>query len=263
MSHFVIPILTDSTSESVGSSTSLVFLSDTKEEVMAIPVALPEITLEAEADIDGLLSLTAMLDHILNSDPEAEPSEAPLSPDHAPVFPIHEAPETVGPLPAQVVSTPPAQVTPAPPIVSSPPLQIVPTPSFLSPPSFVRPSRKRCRSPTSYLPAVIPAPTILPHVPADRPLPRKWFRGSPALLYQGDTIQTMAEPVTPPAHPHPTIEERLDEQKEARARAAEKRDMFSRERISYSERILAYAEYLIQESEVARVEDGLRIRRIE
>ncbi|GJV31385.1 hypothetical protein Tco_1391785 [Tanacetum coccineum] len=151
MSHSAITIPTDSTCESVGSSTSFVILSATMVELMAIPVALPKISLEAVAAIDG--SLTTMLDLILESDAEPEPSEAPLSPDHAPVFPFHvptlpdnhleadaesepledeleepfedDAPEASEPLPAQVVSTPPSQINPTPTIVSSPPLQIV------------------------------------------------------------------------------------------------------------------------------------------
>ncbi|GJU48166.1 hypothetical protein Tco_1217721 [Tanacetum coccineum] len=151
MSHSAIPILTDSTCKSVGSSTSFVILSATVVELIAIPVALPEIALEAVAAIDG--SLTTMLDLILKFEAEPEPSEAPLSPDHAPVFTFHvptlpdnhleadaesepledeleepfkdDAPEATEPLPAQVVSTPPAQINPTPTIVSSPPLQIV------------------------------------------------------------------------------------------------------------------------------------------
>ncbi|GKC38539.1 hypothetical protein Tco_1050923 [Tanacetum coccineum] len=87
MSHSAIPILTDSTCKSVGSSTSFVILSATVVELIAIPVALPETALEAVATIDG--SVTAMLDLILEYDAEIEPFEAPLSPDHAPVFPFH------------------------------------------------------------------------------------------------------------------------------------------------------------------------------
>nr|GEV28008.1 hypothetical protein [Tanacetum cinerariifolium] len=59
----------------------------------------------------------------------------------------------------------------------------------------MRPSRKRCRSPTTYLPTAVSAPTFLSHVPADRPSPRKRLRGSPALSHQAD-FQYVAEALT-------------------------------------------------------------------
>ncbi|GKD01485.1 hypothetical protein Tco_1171759, partial [Tanacetum coccineum] len=86
-------------------------------------------------------------------------------------------------------------------------------------------------SPTSSLPAVVPAPASLSSVPADRLPPRK--------------------------------RERMDEHEEARARAVEQIDVFSQDMISYLEDGLGHAEHLIQEQAVASVTDGLRIRRIE
>ncbi|GJW07349.1 hypothetical protein Tco_0332980 [Tanacetum coccineum] len=58
MSHYTILIPSDFTGESVGSSTSLVILSTTKEKVMAILVVLPEISPKAKAVVVACLLLS-------------------------------------------------------------------------------------------------------------------------------------------------------------------------------------------------------------
>ncbi|GJU37657.1 hypothetical protein Tco_1186011 [Tanacetum coccineum] len=88
MSHSTIPIPSDSIGESVGSSPSLVILSDTEAEVMAIPAVLPEITLEAVTTVI-VAPPTATLDLAIESDPEVEPSEALPSLDYVSSSPIH------------------------------------------------------------------------------------------------------------------------------------------------------------------------------
>ncbi|GJW84132.1 hypothetical protein Tco_0157277 [Tanacetum coccineum] len=142
--------------ESVGSSPSLVILSDTEAEVMAIPA----------------------------SDLEVDPSKAPPSPDYVPSSPIHEptspdyhlgsktesepfedesepikdAPKAVEPLPAQVAPPPP-------------PVQILLTlPTSSTEHASIRPSRKRCRSPPPT--SVVPPPDVpLPHRRSSLPPP--------------------------------------------------------------------------------------------
>ncbi|GJT11789.1 hypothetical protein Tco_0858831 [Tanacetum coccineum] len=87
MSHFTILIPSDFTSESAGSSASLVILLDTKVEVIVVHAVLPEIAPEAEAAI--VASPTPVLDLAIESDLEVEPSKAPPSPDYILVSPIH------------------------------------------------------------------------------------------------------------------------------------------------------------------------------
>ncbi|GJV31384.1 hypothetical protein Tco_1391784 [Tanacetum coccineum] len=80
--------------------------------------------------------------------------------------------------------------------IAAPPLLSSRSPSEYSsaPPLYAIPSRRRSR----YV--------SLSFETSSSPPPRK--------RHIGDTIQTMIEPVTPPTHPQPTIEERLDEQYE-------------------------------------------------
>ncbi|GJU48165.1 hypothetical protein Tco_1217720 [Tanacetum coccineum] len=80
--------------------------------------------------------------------------------------------------------------------IAAPPLLSSRSPSEYSsaPPSYAIPSRRRSRYVSSSFET------------SSSPPPRK--------RHIGDTIQTMIEPVTPPTHPQPTIEERLDEQDE-------------------------------------------------
>ncbi|GJW09960.1 hypothetical protein Tco_1575787 [Tanacetum coccineum] len=143
MSHSTISIPSESTGESVGSSTSLVFLSYTKAQVMVIHAVLPEIAPKAKADVVD--SPTLVLDLVIESDLEAEPFEALLSPNYEPFE--DDAPEAAKPLPAQVAPSPPLQITPTSP----------------TKPESVGPSRKRCRSP--------PPASAVP--PPDVPSPRK------------------------------------------------------------------------------------------
>ncbi|GKC32289.1 hypothetical protein Tco_1039583 [Tanacetum coccineum] len=101
------------------------------------------------------------------------------------------------------------------PIMSRPlPCKRHPMSSYSTPSASARPSRKRCRSPTTSLPAAASEPAILSSVPADRLPPHKRLRGSLVVSCQDFTIEAAAEPVSPPAHHGPTIEERLDEQSE-------------------------------------------------
>ncbi|GJS45525.1 ribonuclease H-like domain-containing protein [Tanacetum coccineum] len=130
MSHSTILIPSDSVGEGIILSPSLVILSNTKAEVMAIPVVLPEIALEAATTV-VVASPTATPGLAIETDPEVEPSEAPLSPDYvpySPIFapaspdyhpgsdtefelmeddsePIEDAPEAAEPLSAQVPTT--------------------------------------------------------------------------------------------------------------------------------------------------------------
>nr|GEU59576.1 hypothetical protein [Tanacetum cinerariifolium] len=84
----------DSAGESIGSSPSLVILSNTKAEVLAIHVVLPEITPKAAAAAAVVAPPTATPDLGIESDlevehSEASPSEAPPSPDYVPSSLIH------------------------------------------------------------------------------------------------------------------------------------------------------------------------------
>ncbi|GJV33802.1 hypothetical protein Tco_1394202 [Tanacetum coccineum] len=134
----------------------------------------------------------------------------------------------------------------------------------LSPSPSVGPSRKRCRLPTLLLPATA---MIVSTPPIEMLPPSKRFRGTSSAP-QEDT------------HAETTIEARLDDHSkmlgeivvateqqcaalQAKAKATEQQDMFSRDKILDLERRLGYVEYLIQESEVTKVTDRLRIRRIE
>nr|GEV03411.1 hypothetical protein [Tanacetum cinerariifolium] len=185
MSSSAIPILADSTSDSVGSSNSLVILSDTKTEVMTTSTVLLVIALEAEAVI--VILPTDVLDFVL----EYDPPEAPLSSDHAPVYFSH------------ATSTLPADLTPA--------LRIIPH-------AFGGPSRKRCRSPTTSPPTAALVLLVLSFVPVDCLSPRKRFRGSPVASLQEDTIEAIVEavvePVIPHVHPKQNVRKRLDEQED-------------------------------------------------
>ncbi|GJR47138.1 hypothetical protein Tco_1315241 [Tanacetum coccineum] len=96
MSSLVILISADSVDESVSSSTSLIILSDTATYLSVVPAIIPEITLEVEAAIVD--SPAGVLDLVVHSDLETEPSEAPLS------------------RPIQAIPTP-AHIIPAPPTI--------------------------------------------------------------------------------------------------------------------------------------------------
>ncbi|GKC34637.1 hypothetical protein Tco_1047021 [Tanacetum coccineum] len=80
MSSSTILVPSNSIGESVGSSISLVLLSDTKTELTIVPAVLPEITLEAEAGV--VTSPAGVLDLVVHSDSETRPTKAPPSPDY-------------------------------------------------------------------------------------------------------------------------------------------------------------------------------------
>ncbi|GJR41328.1 hypothetical protein Tco_1217012 [Tanacetum coccineum] len=179
MSHSTTLIPPDSTRESVGSSPSLVILSDTKAEVMAILVVLPEISLEAAAIV---APPTATLDPAIEFNLEVEPSEALPSPDHVPSSPIHapasldyhpgpdtefepiedesepieDAPEVVEPLPAQVAPQPPIHSTPTLPTSSVEP---TPTPPIIPHDTRVT-ARMTVQDSTSLSGSSLTAPSI-------------------------------------------------------------------------------------------------------
>ncbi|GJV35756.1 hypothetical protein Tco_1408233 [Tanacetum coccineum] len=150
MSHFTILIPSDSTNESVESSASLVILSKTEIEVIDVHAVLPEVALEVEAAV--VASPTVVLDLVLESELEAEPSEASLSIDYVPASPVHATaspdyhpgpdtesepfedeseepikddtpkadkplPTQVAPPPVQITHTSPSEPTPAPPVI--------------------------------------------------------------------------------------------------------------------------------------------------
>ncbi|GJU84271.1 hypothetical protein Tco_1291817 [Tanacetum coccineum] len=125
MSHSTISIPSDSARKSIESSPSLVILSDTEAEVLAIPVALPSIAPKAAAaTVVSLPTVTG--DLAIRTDLEAEPSKAPPFPDY---------------------------IEPPPPVQISATLPTSPTM-----PASVGPSRKRCRSPP--LASAVPPPDV-------------------------------------------------------------------------------------------------------
>nr|GEW16081.1 reverse transcriptase domain-containing protein [Tanacetum cinerariifolium] len=63
--------------------------------------------------------------------------------------------------------------------------------------TIIRPSHKKCRSPTTSLATAVSVPSVLFHVPPDRLPPRKRYRGSPVTSFQEDTIDASFEALTP------------------------------------------------------------------
>nr|GEV07613.1 RNA-directed DNA polymerase, eukaryota [Tanacetum cinerariifolium] len=130
MSHFTISIPSDSIGDSIGSSASLVILSDTETQLAVVPAVLPEIALEAIAAVVDLP--IGILELVLHSDSETKPIEAPPSHDYHPGADIEFKPfeaeseedpsrddssesdpyKAAEPIPAQVVPTPPVQISP-------------------------------------------------------------------------------------------------------------------------------------------------------
>nr|GEU62309.1 hypothetical protein [Tanacetum cinerariifolium] len=211
MSHSTVLIPSDFTGESVGSSASLVILSNTKEEVMAILAVLPEIAPRAETAV--VPSPTPVLDFVIESDLEAEPSEAPLSPDYVPASSIH-APASPHYHPGSDTESKPFEddsevpiedVAPA--AAKPPPTQITHTSSdypYLTYRAYICQTVSR-----SSLPAASPVLAFLSFTPADRLPPRKRFRGSPTISYQDATVETTAELVIPSVYHSQTIKDRL------------------------------------------------------
>nr|GEV34643.1 hypothetical protein [Tanacetum cinerariifolium] len=89
-----------------------------------------------------------------------------------------------------------------------------PVSSYSIPLASARPSRKRCRSPTTSLLATASAPAILSSVPVARLPRRNRLRGLTNVSYHDVMIKAVAEPVSPPAHYGPMIKEILDEHSE-------------------------------------------------
>ncbi|GJX00858.1 reverse transcriptase domain-containing protein [Tanacetum coccineum] len=94
MDALVISISADSSKESVRSSISLIILldSDTETKTLIIPTDIhaiipivPPIALEVEAAI--VASPASVLDLVIHSDTETDPSKDPSSPEHAPFSP--------------------------------------------------------------------------------------------------------------------------------------------------------------------------------
>ncbi|GJX35258.1 hypothetical protein Tco_0246815 [Tanacetum coccineum] len=81
MSSYAIPV---SSEESVGSSTSLIILSDSDSEATTLPAALP---IAPEAKATMVVSPAGILDSVLQSDSESDSSEDFPSSDHALVAP--------------------------------------------------------------------------------------------------------------------------------------------------------------------------------
>nr|GEY98175.1 hypothetical protein [Tanacetum cinerariifolium] len=104
MSSPTILISANSTNESVRSSTSLVILSDTTTELTTVHATVPEIAPKAEAVV--VASPAGVLDLVVHSDLETEPSEAspspPLQNAHAPT-PIILGPPALPHRPAVLV----------------------------------------------------------------------------------------------------------------------------------------------------------------
>nr|GEV46324.1 reverse transcriptase [Tanacetum cinerariifolium] len=160
------------------------------------------ISLEAEADV--VASLAGVLDFVVHSNLETEPTEAPsLSNYHAGAYTEFEPSEgqeislSIAHVADIKTDTSDAQVEDAKVqdyqvdeskfnevVVSEPQVdevvvcepqvdEEVAISSYSTPSSLVGPSRKRCRSPTSLLPVVVSALAILSYVPTDRLPPRK------------------------------------------------------------------------------------------
>ncbi|GJZ70525.1 hypothetical protein Tco_0634075 [Tanacetum coccineum] len=193
MSSPVILIFAYSTDESVGSSTSLIILLDTVTELIVIPAAVPEIAPRQRrlksVRPQPLLPLGYKLaisrwraaplsiwypllsSELSSSSPDLSPSSSRPSSSssssgtlHSPSGPLHRRRYQLS-----SYSTP-------------------------SPSVSFRLSRKRCNSPTSSLPAVVPAPASLSSVLADCLPP--------------------PDPLIPPVHPNLTVGERMDEHEE-------------------------------------------------
>ncbi|GJV97022.1 putative reverse transcriptase domain-containing protein [Tanacetum coccineum] len=201
--------------ESVGSSTSLIILSDT-ETVMTVvlavvPIIILEIASEAEAAVvtspAGVLDLALHHDSVFDPseapsslvyhvvvDPESDPSEAESEED-----PLEDDPsEATEPQPTQAISLPPVQ------IASILPAEVIHVPRVIhrakplshssrsSPSSSFETSLVSSHSSfgTSHTPSgPFPPPAVLSHVATDHLPPHKRFRGTPVASPEDDTIE--------------------------------------------------------------------------
>ncbi|GKD44393.1 hypothetical protein Tco_1269038 [Tanacetum coccineum] len=222
MSFSTIFISSDTTDESIGSSASLVILSDTEIEVVTIHVVLPEVSLEAEAAVSEELSkddapeaaepLPAQvvfapptvrpqptLAHAFlaaiarwNAAPlssvypsfslELSPSSSELSLSSSSEVSLSSSSETSSSSSETSSSSSGTSHTPS----GSLPHRRHQVSSYSTPSSSVGTSHKRCRSPTTSLPTA-------------------------ASALEDATVETIAEPVIPPIHPEHTVEDRLEE----------------------------------------------------
>nr|GEX06212.1 hypothetical protein [Tanacetum cinerariifolium] len=149
---------------------------DTKAEVVAIPVVLPENALEAKTLV--VASPMAALDLVIDCTIVPHTGSSRKNSHH-------------------VLLSSSSSVTSHP---SSSPLlrsrhQLS---SYSTPPAYVGPSHKRCRSPTTSLPTSALALAVLSSVHAHRLPPHKSLNGSPAISYQDVTIEGTAKPASPP-----------------------------------------------------------------
>nr|GEV85524.1 reverse transcriptase domain-containing protein [Tanacetum cinerariifolium] len=185
---------------------------------------------EAEAAI--VASPAGVLDLVIYFNSESEPSkDLPLHVYHVVAYPesnpfeagSEEDPskddpsDAAEPQPTQAISSPPVQTAPILPV------KVIPVPRVIlrgtshtlsvplhrrkhqlssyftpSPSVSVGSSRKRCRSPTTFLHDVVSAPAILSHVAADRLPPRTRFIGSLTASHEDDTIEASVEDIIKP-----------------------------------------------------------------
>ncbi|GKD87557.1 hypothetical protein Tco_1358711, partial [Tanacetum coccineum] len=217
-----------SSGESVGSSTSLIILSDTETVMTVVLAVVPTIILEiaSEAEAAVVASLAGVLDLAIHHDSEFEPSEAPPSPVYHVVAdlesdaseveseedPLEDDPsEATEPQPTQAISSPPVQ------IASILPAEVIPVPRVIhratvlstqySESSSAKPLSHSSRSSpsssfetspvsshsssgTSHTPSgPLPPPAVLSHVATDHLPPHKRFRGTPVASPEDDTIK--------------------------------------------------------------------------
>ncbi|GKC23804.1 hypothetical protein Tco_1025954 [Tanacetum coccineum] len=282
LSH--ITILSDSDAESNGSSTSHVILSDSEAAVVVIPAIALEIAPEEPPSPDTYRP-HLIIPAILVRPGQAMPFGRPYLINHNGIRMTAKkrvrAPPTLSSaieaIIAQWIVVPPPLLTGSslersrisyssletshpsslPPLCKRCRVLIYSSSSTsLSPSPSVGPSHKRCRSPTSLLPV-----TVVSTPPIEMLPPHKRFIGSSYVPQEDVYVET-------------TVEARLDDHSEmieemyehlldipftrlktTKHEAAEQRDEISRDRISKLEYRLRYAEYRIQQDELARVSD--------
>nr|GEV10185.1 putative reverse transcriptase domain-containing protein [Tanacetum cinerariifolium] len=195
MSSSAIPFFSNSTEESVGSSVSLIILSDSDSQAPPLLV------------------------HHDVADPESDPSKAEFEED-----PSNDDPSKA----AEPLST---QAIPSPESYKDTIARWRDAILSHTPTSF-GPSRKRCRSPATSLPTASPVHASLSLVVADCLPPCKRLRGSPAVSLHEETIKDTNKapakiavvPTVPPVHAEPTRLEEIEEGQSAlkdRAKTAE------------------------------------------
>ncbi|GKB79931.1 hypothetical protein Tco_0946826 [Tanacetum coccineum] len=217
MSSSAIPIPVDSTSESIGSSSSLVVstlpvqVNSTPPTVSTLPV---QATSTPPADLASApriiphasplstwyplvpselsspsLKLSSSSSESSSSSFKTSPSSSEIS-SHSSFGTLHTS---LGPLPRRR-----HQLS-----------------SYSTSPSVsIGPSRKRCRSPTTLPPPSSLVSPVLSFVLVDCLSPQKRFRGLPAASLQEDTIEAAVEPIITPVHLEQNVRERLDEQED-------------------------------------------------